>query len=80
MFWRFESGTLLNLNAFEKISVVHDSDKGLYHVKGQILNQPRSYNLFSGKDEEHVHRVLIKICDCLESERSIVRESWVRLG
>ena len=77
MFWQFENGTLLNLNALESIYLHHNEAEGIAYVRGNRLDvsepptslnnfRPHHIDLFSSKDVEHVKMVLNKIANRLE--------------
>ena len=79
MFWQFEDGRLVNLNIFEDIGFFEDAHTGVSHVRGELRNGRGHIDLFSSKDEKHVHNVLKNIGDSLNNEGALVRESIARL-
>ena len=80
MFWQFRNGSLMNLNALEEISLFHDAETGLCHVRGRIFNRPQSYvDLFSSEKVEDAERVLKNLGNSLEHQESLVREVYATI-
>lgn len=85
MFWQYENGTLLNLDAFQ--SIYFHQDGKIASVRGKLrgVNEPSIgtirpdlINLFSSEDAELVKRVLLNITNGLEHEELLIRETQMK--
>lgn len=77
MFWQYENGKLLNLNAVDFIYLDPLPRNGEYHVMASRRGG-EPVDLFSSKDAELVERVLLNITNGLEHEGLLIRETHMK--
>lgn len=78
MFWQYENGKLLNLNAVDFIHLDPLPRNGEYHVMASRRGE-KSVDLFSSEDAEPVKRVLLNITNGLEHEGLLIREPHMKI-
>lgn len=77
MFWQYENGKLLNLNAVELIYFDPVPYNGEYRVMATRLGK-KAVDLYSSKDKEHVQQVLRKIGAALDRQESLISEVYAK--
>lgn len=80
MFWRFENGTLLNLNALEDIGFYHDAETEMSHVRGRRRDGSKpDGDLFSSRDVHLVKMVVEGIAEALEVSGLVIGVDMLKI-